>query len=373
MDIIDSLDREKDLDYLKVIEEFCKTNKITYPQCLNDFIEVIYTHANCGICRYKYNNPFYFSNDYSNIFDNIFNDNFSDFCQKAQKDLSKAPKWFQNSLKLADNDEWRYLNLSGYKHSFKNKCIEYYKKDTGLSFNFDDHIYIFFDIDDLNDIDDYDNIKKILADYKLFNACKTQIKAPYIKALLNITASNNYISMCYDRLPHPKQSEDKRQNLYRELELIELFFDLTKAVKQNDLYRFTGLLYIFIRKWSLLSSFLYNKNNEFQSAGGLNHFFYNSSQKDLLKDPVKRNIAKALKALCINKVDNLNEFYKSNLSELKYLFANSEHFRQTYPIILRALNEWGNYPKDQKISYGGNDVPNILENVNDSIFNPFID
>lgn len=55
------------------------------------------------------------------------------------------------------------------------------------------------------------------------------------------------------------------------------------------------------------------------------------------------------------------------------MFANSEHFRQTYPIILRALNEWGNYPKDQKISYGGNDVPNILENVNDSIFNPFID
>ena len=370
MDIIDSLDRQTDQNYLNAIKSFCETNKITYPQCLNDFIEVIYTHTNCGICRYKDNNPIYFSNDYIHYFDSdLFsdNDNFRKLCEKI-KDFHSSLKWFQEALNIADNEELRYLNLSGYKHTFKNKCIEYYKKDSPVSFDFDGQTYFFANTDDSN------NIKKIMADYKLFNTCKTQIKDPYIKAILNITASNNYVSMCYEKLPHIKnQSSDKRDNLYRELELIELFFDITKTVDKNDLLAFTKSLYKFIAKWSLLSSFLYNKNNEFQSAGGLNNFFYKTKEKDILKDLVEKNIAKALKVLSINKIDDPNEFYKSNLSELKYLFANSEHFRRTYPTILRALSDWENYPDDQKISYKNNDVKNVNEIVYDSIFDPFVD
>lgn len=360
MDIIDSLDRGKDLDYLKVIEEFCKTNKITYPQCLNDFIEVIYTHANCGICRYKDNNPIYFSDDYHDTFgydlepcggyDDFFEvDNFECLYHEYNQDsisFNNAPNWFQNAMRSTNDKINRYGEL-------KKECIKNYKNEiwSQVSFKSDGQTYYFANTENSN------NIKKIMTDYKLFNTCKTQIKDPYIKALLNITASNNYISMCYDRLPHPKQSEDKRQNLYRELELIELFFDLTKAVKQNDLLLFTKSLYTFISKWSLLYTFLFTNNKIFRSYDSLNAFFKST---DELK---KKNIASALKTLktlmTLNLFKtNLIEFYKNNLSELRYLFANSEHFIQTYRPILNALSKWSKCKKDQKISNRSNSYNN---------------
>lgn len=357
--MVSKADLAKEKDYLNTIKDFCDKNSIPYPECFNDFLDVIRNHTDHSISVFYKNNPVYFSNDFDSYFGYTQNSpDPSDLMSNAHTIQltpfsDENPKWLKKTINKYFKDNSCYpVDLEECGFMAKD---EYKRELDHVSFKVKGRKYFLFD-------DRYNGLKSIISNEKLFNHVK-DVKDD-IGSLFDCTASHNYISKSLEQIC---SNQDKQEYLIRELELIEHFFVCYQSAQDNNQKEFLSNLYVFIGKWSVADNFLKQRLNlSFEDiVKSLSAYIqdYKNRQKEIDKD----NEIKGLQLIynfCKENSHNYfyldKDFYDDNYSILRHLFGYKRQFLNEYERIFRELCKWEKYDSN-RITINSKSYPNVFK------------
>ena len=357
--MVSKADLAKEKDYLKTIKDFCDKNSIPYPDCLNDFLDVIRNHTDHSISVFYKNNPIYFSNDFYSYFG--YTQTSPDpselmsnaHCFEISPFSDENPEWLKKTLK-------KYIKKNSYYPENLDECdflaIEEYERELEhISFKVKGRKYFLFD-------DRYNRLKSIISNEKLFIHVK-DVK-DVISSLFDCTASHNYISKSLEQI---YSNQDKQKYLINELELIQLFFDCYQCAKENDQKSFLSNLFLFIEKWAVADNFLKQRLDlSFEDiVKSLSTYIqdYENRQKEIDKDNEIKGLQLIYNFCKENSHDYFyldKDFYDDNYSILRHLFGYKRQFLKEYQRIFDELCKWEKCDSN-KITVNSKSYPNVFK------------